>query len=163
METSPREDEKEVEYLSKDGLEKLKKELEVLKTHRRKEIAGRLEYARSFGDLSENSEYQEAKQTQLENELRVSELEDVLLRSVVVKKPQTQEAVSLGSTVVIKRTDDSSTMRLMLAGSEELGLSDSKISYVSPLGRALLGRKKGDQIRVSTPKGEAKYRILDII
>lgn len=163
METSPREDEKEVEYLSKDGLEQLKKELEALKTDGRKEIAGRLEYAKSLGDLSENSEYQEAKQAQLENELRVSELEDTLLRSVVVKKPRTPGAVSLGSTVVIKRTGDSSTMRLMLVGSKELGLSDSKISYVSPLGRALLGREKGDQIRVSTPKGEAKYRILDII
>ena len=151
------------EYLSAEGLQKVKEELESLKSLKRKEIADRLEYAKSLGDLSENSEYQEAKEAQLENEMRVAELEDMLLRAVVVGKSDNMSVVSLGSTVIVRRESDGNEMKIALTGSGESDFAASKISYESPLGRALLGRKKSERVTVVTPKGEAKYKILDIV
>lgn len=151
------------EYLSKEGVGQLREDLEKLKAVKRKEIAERLEYARSLGDLSENSEYQEAKDAQLENEMRIAELEDVLLRSIIVEKPVDHVAVSIGSTVVIRQEDNPDEMHFRLVGSEEIDLSRSKISYESPLGKVLMGRKKDDKVMVITPKGKIKYTILDIM
>ena len=148
------------EYLSEEGLRHVKEELETLKAIKRKEIADRLEYAKSLGDLSENSEYQEAKEAQLENEMRIAELEDVLLRAVIVEKSINASSVSMGSTVVLCREADKSEMRIVLTGAGAADFAASKISYESPLGRALLGRKKNDSVTVMAPKGETKYKIL---
>ena len=163
MDKLPQKPADRTEYLSEEGLRQIKDELEVLKTMKRKEIADRLEYAKSLGDLSENSEYQEAKEAQLENEMRVAELEDMLLRAVVVGKSDNMSVVSLGSTVIVRREADAAEMRITLTGSGESDFSASKVSYESPLGRALLGRKKSERVTVVTPKGEAKYKILDIV
>jgi len=154
---------KDTEYLSQEGFERLKSELEALKTVKRKEIAGRLEYAKGLGDLSENSEYHEAKEAQLENEGRVAEIEDLLARSVIMSKASAKDDVSIGSTVLVAKADSLDAIRYLLVGSEEADPAKSKISYDSPLGRALLGRKKGEEIKVTAPKGEVKYKILDII
>lgn len=151
------------EYLSKEGFQKLKTELEGLKTAKRKEIAERLEYAKGLGDLSENSEYHEAKEAQMENERRIAEVEDLLARSVVVAKTSDQSTVSMGSTVVLNRGDSPELLQFNLVGSEEADPAQSKISYESPLGKSLLGKKKGDEVSVMAPRGEVKYKILDII
>ena len=153
----------DTEYLSQEGFERLKSELEALKTVKRKEIAGRLEYAKGLGDLSENSEYHEAKEAQLENERRVAEIEDLLARSVIMSKTPAKSDVAVGSTVVVARTGAADSVSYILVGSEEADPTKSKISYESPLGQALLGRKKGDEVKVRAPKGEVKYKILDII
>ncbi|MBI2039128.1 MAG: transcription elongation factor GreA [Candidatus Niyogibacteria bacterium] len=163
MDKLPKKPRDTIEYLSEDGLRQITKELETLKIAKRKEIADRLEYAKSLGDLSENSEYQEAKEAQVENEMRVAELEDVLLRAVVVGKADDDSTISMGSAVVLRREGEKSDLRVVLAGAGEADLSASKISYESPLGRALVGHKKNDKITVLTPKGEVKYKILDII
>lgn len=152
------------EYLSPEGFEKLKSELERLKTAKRKEIAARLEYAKGLGDLSENSEYHEAKEAQLENERRISEIEDLLARSVIMSKNEAKNDITIGSAVMVARADVvSEPFKCILVGSEEADPGHSKISYESPLGRALLGRKKGEEVKVFAPKGELKYKILDII
>lgn len=151
------------EYLSREGFERLKLELENLKTAKRKEIAARLEYAKGLGDLSENSEYHEAKEAQLDNERRIAEIEDLLARSVIMTKQESKSDVAVGSTVIVAKAEAGNPLRYILVGSEEADPVQSKISYESPLGRALLGRKKGDEIKVLAPRGEIKYKILDII
>ncbi|MEK7567265.1 MAG: transcription elongation factor GreA [Patescibacteria group bacterium] len=150
------------EYLSQEGFSRLKTELGSLKMAKRKEIAGRLEYAKGLGDLSENSEYHEAKEAQLENEHRIAEVEDLLARSVIMSEGPAKDDVAIGSTVVVAMAGSEAT-RYLLVGSEEADPAHSKISYESPLGRALLGRKKGEEVKVIAPKGEVKYKILDII
>ena len=153
----------DAEYLSQEGFDRLKTELKDLRTVKRKEIAGRLEYAKGLGDLSENSEYHEAKEAQLDNERRISELEDLLARSVIMSKDAVKKDVAIGSTVVLTRADVFEARRYILVGSEESNPAQSKISYESPLGRALLGRKKGDEVKFMAPRGEMKYKILDIM
>ncbi|MDP3935021.1 MAG: transcription elongation factor GreA [Candidatus Giovannonibacteria bacterium] len=149
-------------YFSKEGLAKLKSELEGLKTKKRKEIAGRLEYAKSLGDLSENSEYQEAKESQIMNEAKIAELEDMLRRSVVVEHSAFGGQVDIGSRVEV---EDASGKRLNFAivGANEASPAENKISNESPLGKALLNHKKGETISVHTPKGVLEYKIIDII
>ncbi|QQG46270.1 MAG: transcription elongation factor GreA [Candidatus Niyogibacteria bacterium] len=153
----------DAEYLSQEGFDRLKAELKSLKNEKRKEIASRLEYAKGLGDLSENSEYHEAKEAQLENEGRIVELEDVLARSVIMSKAPAKNNVAIGSTVVVARAGSSDSFTYILVGSEESNPIKSKISYGSPLGRALLGRKKGEEVKVVAPRGEIKYKILDIM
>lgn len=151
------------EYLSAEGLEQVKEKLIHLKTAQRKEIAQRLEYAKGLGDLSENSEYHEAKEAQMENEGAILELEDVLSRSVLLTKISDTSFVSPGSTVAVLREDNGASMRFVLVGPKETDPAGFKISYESPLGQALLGRKKNEYVKVFTPKGEIKYKIIDII
>ena len=144
-------------YFSKEGLENMKTELNLLKTKKRKEIAERLEFAKSLGDLSENSEYQEAKESQILNETKIAELEDTLRRAVVVERPQSG-TIDIGSTVTLE--DESGKPRVFhIVGSNETSPSENKISHESPLGKALLGRKKYDDISVNTPRGVIRYKI----
>ncbi|MDO8522728.1 MAG: transcription elongation factor GreA [bacterium] len=150
------------EYFSKEGLDKLKSELENLKTKKRKEIADRLEFAKSLGDLSENAEYSEAKEAQMLNESKISEFEDILRRAVVVKESAQREKVDISSQVVIE-DEKGVQMTLTIVGSQEASPKDKKISNESPLGRALLGHKKGETVKSFTPGGEKNYKILDII
>ena len=149
------------EYFSQEGLSKLKAELETLKTKKRKEIAGRLEYAKSLGDLSENSEYQEAKESQILNEAKIAELEDMLRRAVVVKYAPALGKVDIGSKVLLEDFAGN-VVEFIIVGAQEAAPLENKISHESPLGKALLGHKKFDEVTAQTPKGETKYKILDV-
>ena len=151
------------EYFSEEGLAKLKAELEDAKTRNRREIADRLEYAKSLGDLSENSEYQEAKEAQLLNESKVAELEDMLRRAVIVQKSSSKNSVEIGSKIVVEMAEKPGEMTFSIVGYKEASPADNKISNESPLGSALLGHKKGETVKVQTPKGIIEYKIIDIL
>ena len=150
----------EQDYLSKEGFDGLQKKLEELKTTRRIEIAERLEYAKSLGDLSENAEYSEAKEQQMINEAEVMKLEDLLARAKIIAHTVTSE-VRVGSTVAVRRKGDGEE-RFTIVGREEADPLKGKISHESPLGKSFLGRKKNEKILVSTPKGQVEYYIVDI-
>ncbi|MBI2024069.1 transcription elongation factor GreA [Candidatus Giovannonibacteria bacterium] len=149
------------EYLSAEGFIKIKEELSSLKDNRRKEIADRLEYAKSLGDLSENAEYQEAKEEQQVIEARIADIEDILGRAVLISHTNTSY-VDIGSTVVAQKEGNPSFISFLIVGKEEANPSDNKISHESPLGKALIGKQKGEAVVVYTPKGECRYQILDI-
>ena len=149
-------------YFSKEGLAKLKNELGNLKTKKRKEIADRLEYAKSLGDLSENSEYQEAKEAQILNEGKIAEMEDMLRRAVVVEKTASREKVDIGLEIIVEDAGGKRTS-FTVVGANESSPLENKISHESPLGKALLGRKKFESVSVQTPKGVIQYKIIDII
>src|SRR3989338_4300479 len=151
-------------YLSKEKYEELKKELEYLTTVRRREVAEKLEYAKSLGDLSENSEYQEAREDQSSTEERIAKVES-LLRSAEVISHETREAgdsISIGSKVTLKREDGEREDTYEIVGEEEADLSQKRISNKSPIGAATIGKKKGDEIAVRTPSGEVKYKIVKV-
>ena len=149
------------EYLSKEGLEKLKNELESLKTDKRKEIADRLKHAKSLGDLSENAEYKEALEAMNLMEDRIEKLEDIIKRTVVIKKGSGSN-VQLGSVVKIKKETDGEVCEYTLVGQEEANIFLGKISNQSPIGNALIGKKKGDTVKVTVPGREIKYKIENI-
>lgn len=148
------------EYISKEGLEKLKKELEHLKTEKRQEIAERLEHAKSLGDLSENAEYHEAKEEQSLMEQQIVELEETIRNAVLIKKDQHTGKVEVGSTVLIRSDRGEETYTIV--GSEESKPSEGKISNESPLGKVFLGKRVGEKVEVRTPAGPAIYEILGI-
>lgn len=148
-------------YISGEGLEKLKQELETLKTAKRHEIAQRLEEAKRLGDLSENAEYAEAREEQEFNERRIAELEEFIKKSVVISKTEGKEEIQIGSTFIVKSSGKE--QKLTIVGSEESDPSSGKISNESPLGRALLGKKANDEVKIRTPKGEMKYKIEKIV
>jgi len=148
------------EYLSPQGLEKLKKELEELKTVERREIASRLEAAKALGDLSENAEYQEAKEAQSLNESQVAELEEMLRNAVVIKKPTDLNIVQVGATIDVESNMGRETYTIV--GSEEADPLQDKISNESPLGKSFLGKKVGETMEIKTPGGVVKYKILKI-
>lgn len=149
------------EYLSEGGFAKLKKELEHLRVAKRTEIAKSLEYARSLGDLSENSEYQEAKSAQESNEARIAELEDILGRAVLIKKTSSKTA-DLGTIVTVERQESGNHEEYTIVGSEEADPGNRKISNESPLGRAFLGRGAGEIVEVHAPSGIILYKIHKI-
>ncbi len=148
-------------YLSEEGYEKLKKELEELKTSRRKEISERIEEAKKLGDLSENSEYMEAKEAQEFNERKIAELKSIVRNAVLISKDRAKGVVQIGSTLTARGPGGKQT-EFLIVGSEEADPSSGKISNVSPLGSAFLQKKPGDVVEVKTPAGVAKYEILDI-
>lgn len=151
-----------LQYFSKEGLAKLKAELEHCKTAVRQEIAQRLEYAKSLGDLSENSEYQEAKESQMLNESHIAELEATLRGAILVEKNSTSDAVQIGSQVAIEAIDGGVRTSFFIVGANEASPAEQKISHESPLGQALLQHKVGDTIEVRTPKGSVRYKIMEI-
>lgn len=148
------------EYLSKEGLEKLKNELYDLKTKKRKEIASRLEHAKTLGDLSENAEYQEAKEEQSLVETQIAEHEETIRNAVVIAKASSTDVVSVGSTVRVGSSQGEETYTIV--GSEEASPAEGKISNESPLGRSFLGRRVGDRVEVKTPGGVISYQIAEI-
>ena len=148
------------EYLTKERFEKLEKKLVELKTKRRVEIAARLEYAKGLGDLSENAEYQEAKEEQMVNEGDVVKLEDMLARATLISGVSSGE-VRVGSTIFVKKTGKDKE-QFMIVGREEVNPLEGKISFESPLGKSFLGRKKNEKVKISTPRGEVEYHILEI-
>ncbi len=149
------------EYLSEGGFKKLKGELEHLRTAKRTEIAANLEYARSLGDLSENSEYQQAKTDQESNEVRIAELEDILGRAVI-KTKRDSKAVDVGTIVTVERQGIAGFEDYTIVGSEEADPMSRKISNESPIGRAFLGRQVGETVEVHAPNGIALYKIHKI-
>ena len=148
------------QYLSAEGLEKLKNELHELKTAVRKDIAERIESAKALGDLSENAEYQEAKDAQSTNEVRIAELDEILREAVVISKNHRTDVVDIGSTVVVDSKNGAASYTIV--GSEEADPRGGKISNESPLGKAFLGRKKGEDVEVKTPIGTQNFRIKEI-
>lgn len=146
-------------YLSADKLEELKLELTQLKTVERRKIAENLEYAKSLGDLSENAEYHEARDKQADVEDRILELEDIIKNSQIIKKGS-GEVITIGSKITALR--DGKNEAFYLVGAEEADMLAGRISHESPLGEALLGHKKGDNVVVITPRGEINYKIIDI-
>ena len=148
-------------YLSDKGLEKLKQELQELKGKGRKEIARRLEEAKALGDLSENSEYQEAREAQELLEQKILETEETLRNAVIIQKSQTTDEVRIGSTVSVQSEHGTETYTIV--GSEEAKPSENKISNESPLGKAFLGHKIGESIDVRAPQGVTAYKIMKIM
>mgnify|MGYP001568263326 CR=1 FL=1 len=152
-----------VEYMSREGYEKLKAELETLKTQERINIAERLEYAKSLGDLSENAEFDAAKEEQMLNEMRIAELEHLLRRTSIMQKPSSSSVVGIGSRIVVRMKGAEPEETFTVVGSsEEADPIKGYISHESPLGRAFLGSKKGEAVVVATPRGETKYVIVEI-
>lgn len=147
-------------YLTKERLEELKQELDDARNVKRADIAERLKHAKEYGDLSENSEYAEAREEQALVEARVFELEELLKKAVIIKKSEGAEKAEVGSTVTAKKGDQ--IFRYALVGSYEAKPEEGKISDESPLGRAFLGRKVGDDVTVAAPSGTAVYQITKI-
>ena len=150
----------EKKYLSKERLEELKKELEHLKTAKRQEIAERLRAAKEFGDLSENSEYSEARDEQSKIEQQIFDLEEFLRETVIIKKGAGRDTIGIGSRVGVQKGKN--TILYEIVGSAEARPEEGKISNESPLGQAFLGHKTGDVVSVKTPVGTTEYEILKI-
>ena len=149
------------ELISQEKFEELTKELDELRTTRRREVAEQLEYARSLGDLSENAEYQEAREMQAAVEERISKLEGILKNAKIVKAGK-GDGVGMGSTVTVQKLGVDEKHTYTIVGAEEADMLSGKISYHSPLGNALMGKKKGDEFSFHTPRGLQKYKILKI-
>ncbi len=148
--------------LTKEGLEKLQNELEILKTVERQKIAQRIQTAKELGDLSENAEYSEAKEQQALNETRVAEIEDIIKNSEVVdsSKATSMDKVTIGSTIIVNNGKEDKTFTIV--GSNEADPLNGKISNESPLAISFIGKKVGDKALVTTPKGTIEYKIKNI-
>lgn len=150
----------DTQYLSKEKFESLTTELEELKTKKRREIAENLEYSKALGDISENAEYHEAREAQMNLEERISKIE-ALLKSAEIVAPHHTEKVSVGSVVTIEKKGGSS-VTYNIVGSEEADIASNKISVTAPIAAAMIGKKKGDTFVVSTPKGKTEYTVVNI-
>lgn len=150
------------ELMSQEKFEELTKELDELRTTRRKEVAEQLEYARSLGDLSENAEYQEAREMQAAVEERIGKLEQILKNAKITKGAKSDN-VGMGSVVTVEPlVKGAEKHTYTIVGAEEANIIEGKVSYHSPLGAALMGKKKGDEFSFHTPKGTQKYKILKV-
>lgn len=156
-------DEKEV-LLTQEGYNKLEEELEFLRTQKRAEIAERIKVALGFGDLSENSEYDEAKNAQAQNEIKIADLENKLRYAKIINEAEIDtKTVQVGNTVAIKDLEFDEDFEYTIVGSTEVDLSQNRISNESPIGKSLLGAKKGEIVEVQLPDNEtAKYKVLSI-
>ncbi len=156
--------EEKVTLVTKDGLDKLKEELDNLKSVKRKEVAERIKEAISYGDLSENSEYEEAKNEQAFLEGRILELEDKVKHAKIITETRKTKSVQLGSTVhlknLTKQKDELESYTIV--GSTETDVFGGKISNESPVGSSLLDKQKGDKIKVIVPAGAVEYQIVKI-
>ncbi|MEK9170395.1 MAG: transcription elongation factor GreA [Patescibacteria group bacterium] len=148
------------QYFTKERLEELKKEFENLKTQKRIEVGERLRRAKELGDLSENSEYFEAREEQAQVETRILELEEMIKHAAIIEKVHAAVVVSVGSTVVAEKNGQQ--MKFTIVGSNEAQPEAGLISNESPLGSAFLGKKSGDKVVVATPGGKVEYLIISI-
>lgn len=156
------EENKEV-LLTQEGFDKLEQELENLKTVKRVEIAERIKVALGFGDLSENSEYDEAKNAQAENETKIAELENKLRNAKIIDESEIDtKTVQVGNTVKLLDIEFNEEVSYTLVGSTEVDLSQNKISNESPIGSAILGAKKNQVVEVQAPAGVVQYKVLSI-
>lgn len=155
-------EEKEV-ILTQEGYDNLDKELNYLKTEKRTEIAERIKVALGFGDLSENSEYDEAKNAQAENEQAIADLEAKIRNAKIIDSKEIDtKTVQVGNLVKLLDLEFNEEVLYTIVGSTEVNLEENKISNESPMGKALIGRKKGETIEVDAPAGIIKFKILAI-
>ena len=155
-------EEKEV-LLTQEGYDKLEKELDELKTTKRAEIADRIKIALGYGDLSENSEYDEAKNAQAENETKIAELENKLRNAKIIDESEIDtKTVQVGNTVKLLDVEFNEEVCYTIVGSTEVDLAQNRISNESPIGVAILGAKKNQTIEVQAPAGVVQYKILSI-
>ena len=155
-------EEKEI-LLTQEGYDNLEKELEFLKTEKRSEIAERIKVALGFGDLSENSEYDEAKNAQADNEIKIAELENKLRYAKIIDESEIDtKTVQVGNKVKIYDMEFDEELEYTIVGSTEVNLAENKISNESPIGKALIGAKKNAVVEAQTPGGVAKYKVLEI-
>ena len=149
--------------LTPEGYEKLKQEIEFLRNDKRREIADRIRVAREFGDIAENAEYDDAKNDQAMLEHKIAQLEDRLVNARVIDTGDVDTSVvSLGSKVRLKDVDANETIEYHIVGSAEANPAEQKLSNESPVGKAIMGRKKGETVEVSAPRGALKFKIMDI-
>jgi transcription elongation factor GreA len=149
--------------LTAQGYEKLRLEIDHLQTEKRREVAERIRVAREFGDITENAEYDDAKNEQAMLEHRIAQLEERLLSArVITKKEISKDSVSVGSTVRLRDIAANKTVEYHIVGSAEANPSENKLSNESPVGRAIMGMKKGDTVEVVAPRGALKFKILEI-
>jgi transcription elongation factor GreA len=149
--------------LTPEGHEKLKQEIEHLSTTKRREVADRIRTARDFGDISENAEYDDAKNEQAMLEHKIAQLEERLAHARVIDSDEVDTSVvSVGARVRLRDVDANQTVEYTIVGSAEANPSEQKLSNESPVGRAIIGKKKGETVEVSAPRGSLKYKILDI-
>ena len=149
------------EFLTSEKKRELEQELQHLKTDVRNDILERLAFAKSLGDLSENAEYHSSKEAQGKNEARISQIEAILKTAVIVEA-NTDGTIGLGSEVVLQKKGSDTTVTYKIVGNEEADLAQGKMSYTSPIGDAVMGKKAGDVVIITTPRGETKYTILAV-
>ena len=155
-------EEKEV-LLTQEGYDNLEKELEYLKTEKRTEISERIKVALGFGDLSENSEYDEAKNAQADNEIKIAELENKLRYAKIINESEIDtKSVQVGNKVKVLDMEFNEELEYTIVGSTEVNLAENKISNESPIGKALLGAKKNEVVEAQTPGGIVKFKVLAI-
>ena len=150
--------------LTPEGYEKLTHDLEVLRTEKRREVADRIRVAREFGDIAENAEYDDAKNEQAMLEHKIAQLEERLLSARVIDTDDVDTSVvSVGSVVRLRDVDAKQTVEYHIVGSAEANPAEHRLSNESPVGRAILGRKKGETVEVQTPRGsKIKFKIMEI-
>ncbi|HET7044562.1 MAG TPA: transcription elongation factor GreA [Gaiellaceae bacterium] len=149
--------------LTPEGYEKLKQEIAYLQTDKRREVAERIRVAREFGDIAENAEYDDAKNEQAMLEHRIALLEERLVAArVITKKEISKDVVSIGSKVRVRNMDANKTFEYHIVGSAEANPAENKLSNESPVGKAIMGHKKGDVVEVTAPRGALKFKIVEI-
>ena len=149
--------------LTPEGYEKLTQELELLRTDRRREVADRIRVAREFGEIAENAEYDDAKNEQAMLEHKIAQLEERLLNARVIDTKEVDTSVvSVGSVVRLRDVDAKETVEYHIVGSAEANPTEHKLSNESPVGKAIIGHKKGETVEVTTPRGALKFKILEI-
>jgi len=151
----------EKSYITEEKKRALEEELNYLRGTKRKEIQESLLAARALGDLSENAEYHQAREDQGKTEDRINQIDHMLKSAIVVKK-HSSDKVEIGTNVVVKKENNKEQITYSIVGAEEADMTKNKISNKSPLGEALCGKKKGEVVSISTPKGLVKYTIVDI-
>jgi transcription elongation factor GreA len=149
--------------LTPEGYEKLKQEIDHLRGEKRREVAERIRVAREFGDIAENAEYDDAKNEQAMLEHKIAQLEERLANARVIDTGDVDTSVvSLGSKVRLRDVDANETVEYHIVGSAEANPAEQKLSNESPVGKAIMGRKKGETVEVSAPRGALKFKIMDI-
>jgi transcription elongation factor GreA len=149
--------------LTPEGYENLKEEIEYLSNEKRREVADRIRVAREFGDIAENAEYDDAKNEQALLEHRIATLEERLRNArVIEKKDVAKDVVSVGSKVRLRDLDAKQTVEYRIVGSAEANPAENKLSNESPVGKAIMGRKKGETVEVAAPRGKLTFKIMDI-
>ncbi|MEM6261639.1 MAG: transcription elongation factor GreA [Bacteroidota bacterium] len=153
----------EINYLTKEGYDKLKDELNTLKTKERKEVADAIQKAREMGDLSENAEYDAAKDRQGLLELKISKLETIIANSRILDTSRLDTGKAyIQSIVTLQNMDNNAKMKYQLVAEQEANIKESKISIKSPVGKALLGKEVGEEVEIKVPAGTRKFKILEI-
>ncbi|MDD9147633.1 transcription elongation factor GreA [Sporolactobacillus sp. CQH2019] len=149
-------------YMTAEGKNKLERELEYLKTEKRKEVVERIKIARGFGDLSENSEYDAAKDEQAFVEARIQQLEQMIRNSVIIEDDETTDVVKIGKSVTFKELPDGEEETYQIVGSAESNPFEGKISNDSPMAKGLIGLSVGEEVNVNTPGGDIRVKILKV-